>query len=392
MASETTFVPAARQAGMTLIELMISMALGLLVISGVVGIFLANREANRDMESLARIHENARIAFDLMGRSLREAGGNPCGIHDTEITTAKYIVPAGSAWYSSTTMASALIGGYSNGFIRGMDDGFVVTGAGSITLPAGSTYTLVNVVPPSTALPSPPYLPNTYYERDSIRFLTAGSSEIGSGGVSPIVEIDAGGNLVLQSTDGLDGGSSGGILLACDMKNGTIFTGGTFSGDQYNPPAGINFSGWSTNNAYLSRIVPEFWFIASNERVAPGGRESLSLYRAVGNATGATTVDEIAPDVVSMKLTYLVNGDNAYKDASAVVAAAGTGTNEWANIAAVRIQLTFEQSASEIKGTTSPDPDVVRRTLAQTVTLRGRPLATFTTPPTTPTPTPTPTP
>src|SRR3546814_13863371 len=69
----------AHAAGFSLVELMVAMVLGLLVSGSAIGIFISNRQANRATDSLSRIQENARTAFELMARDVREAGGNPCG-------------------------------------------------------------------------------------------------------------------------------------------------------------------------------------------------------------------------------------------------------------------------------------------------------------------------
>ena len=67
------------QAGLTLVELMVALVLGLVLILGVLNIFVSNRETFRVTENLTRIQENARAGFDFMARDVREAGQNPCG-------------------------------------------------------------------------------------------------------------------------------------------------------------------------------------------------------------------------------------------------------------------------------------------------------------------------
>ena len=61
--------------GLSLIELMIALLLGLLVVGGAIGIFTSNRRAYNATESLSRVQENARVAFEMMSRDVREAGG-----------------------------------------------------------------------------------------------------------------------------------------------------------------------------------------------------------------------------------------------------------------------------------------------------------------------------
>jgi len=65
-----------KQQGLTLIELLIALALGIIFIGGSVQIFLASRVTNALNEDLIRIQDNARIALDLMSRDIQMAGYN----------------------------------------------------------------------------------------------------------------------------------------------------------------------------------------------------------------------------------------------------------------------------------------------------------------------------
>lgn len=68
-----------RQAGFTLVELMVAMVLGLLVLISVVYVFAGSRAAHRHQESYSAVQETGRIALELMSRDLRMAGYNGCG-------------------------------------------------------------------------------------------------------------------------------------------------------------------------------------------------------------------------------------------------------------------------------------------------------------------------
>ena len=71
--------PRARAGGFSLVELMISLMLGLLVVGSASAIFLSNRQTYRATEALGRVQENSRMAYELFARDVRETGGNPCG-------------------------------------------------------------------------------------------------------------------------------------------------------------------------------------------------------------------------------------------------------------------------------------------------------------------------
>lgn len=63
-----------RQAGLTLVELLISVALGLLLLLGVAALFTQNKQSYRQNEDLARLQEDARFAIEELSRDLSMAG------------------------------------------------------------------------------------------------------------------------------------------------------------------------------------------------------------------------------------------------------------------------------------------------------------------------------
>lgn len=67
-----------RMAGLSLIELMIAMVLGLIVMGAAFAVFMSNRNTFSANEGINRIQESARVAFELMSRDIRAAGGTAC--------------------------------------------------------------------------------------------------------------------------------------------------------------------------------------------------------------------------------------------------------------------------------------------------------------------------
>lgn len=67
-----------RQLGFGLIELMISMVLGLLVLGAAIAVFQSNQRTFDANEGTNRIQEGARVAYELMSKDIRAAGGSAC--------------------------------------------------------------------------------------------------------------------------------------------------------------------------------------------------------------------------------------------------------------------------------------------------------------------------
>ncbi len=67
-----------RQRGLSLIELMISMVIGLLILGGMISLFVSNKQTYRYNDELARLQENSRMTIDRIERTLRMAGHVGC--------------------------------------------------------------------------------------------------------------------------------------------------------------------------------------------------------------------------------------------------------------------------------------------------------------------------
>lgn len=63
-----------RQSGLTLVELLIAMTLGLLILLAVASVYLGSRQTYRMQEENARLQETGRYALEVLGRSIRQAG------------------------------------------------------------------------------------------------------------------------------------------------------------------------------------------------------------------------------------------------------------------------------------------------------------------------------
>lgn len=75
---ERAWGPRVHQRGFGLIELMIAMVLGLLVLGAAFAVFQSNQRSFQANEGLNRIQESARVAYELISRDLRAAGGTAC--------------------------------------------------------------------------------------------------------------------------------------------------------------------------------------------------------------------------------------------------------------------------------------------------------------------------
>ena len=67
-----------KQKGFSLVELMVSITIGLILMAGVLSIFLSSRVTFSTNERTARLQENGRVALDLVTHDIRSAGYQGC--------------------------------------------------------------------------------------------------------------------------------------------------------------------------------------------------------------------------------------------------------------------------------------------------------------------------
>lgn len=318
--------------GVTLIELMIALVLGLLVVGAAIGIFVSNRQAFRATENLSRVQENARVAYELMAREVREAGGNPCSRS----------VPVVNVLNNSTAWGVNWTDG-----VRGYNDADVFSQAAIGTAPGTRVA-----------------------GTDAIELRSGASGEVTVTDHKPT-------SAQFKVSTNNHGLSDGDIVMVCDFVQASIFQitnaqNGINNTVVHNSGTGTpgNCSkglGWAnppkctTNgtpyaygpNSIIARLRATGWYIGNNSR---GGR---SLYQTNGQGVNASIPQEITEGVQNMQIQYLVPGAADYVDASA-------GIN-WGQVSAVRIVLTLQGSEN-----VGVDGNPITREVAHVVTLRNR--------------------
>jgi len=77
-----------RDGGFTLVELLIAMAVGLVLLGAMYGVFTLHSKTFGTQEQVAEMQQNARAAMDLMTREIRMAGYDPTGSAGSGIVSA----------------------------------------------------------------------------------------------------------------------------------------------------------------------------------------------------------------------------------------------------------------------------------------------------------------
>lgn len=298
---------AARERGFGLVELMVSLALGLLVVGGAIVMFTATRQASASTENLSRIQESVRTSYDLMVREVREAGATPC---DAQLLVANVLNNAQGAaptWWATWGEP-----------VRGYDgttafDGAAV-GAGVAERVAGTAALAVRSAPAIDGLSVSTH--NTTaasftFNRINHGVMPGDLLMTCNYGQAAVFEVSSSNQATATAVHNTGSGSPGNCSKGLGLP--TVCTA---NGTTYQFQA----------NAEVGRLRAAGWYIGNNGRAGTGGR---SLYRVTRDGT-----EEVADGVRDMQLTFLQRGANAY------VAAAAVG--DWTQVTAVRFNLSYE--------------------------------------------------
>lgn len=325
--------------GLSLIELMIAMLLGLLVVGAAIGIFITNRQTYVATESLGRVQEGVRTAFELMARDVREAAGNPCNSESNMAMVNTLNTPTANWWknWGGGSNASALQG-YGGG--TAFPDRAFGTVAASrvngtdalVALSGGDRVVAVTAHTPGSSSLTVATADHGYQPGDLL-VVCGPNSEAGGiirlgaiFGMTGAAETTTIGN---AASSGATGNATSNLGLG-----GALFTFGP--------------------NAVITRLHATRWYVGNNAR---GGR---SLYQGVLTNGGVVTDQEVVEGIRDMTLTYLVRGANGYVDATVVGA-------QWNDVVAVNINLVME--GTDRVGT---DGNPLQRQLNHVATLRNR--------------------
>lgn len=106
------------QLGLSLIELMISITLGLFLLTGVVQVFLSSKGVYTSQQAMSRVQEAGRLAIDFLAKDIRMAGYMGCSTRAANMTTVntlknatafKYDFSSGIQGYTAETIPAGSI-------------------------------------------------------------------------------------------------------------------------------------------------------------------------------------------------------------------------------------------------------------------------------------------
>jgi len=306
--------PASRQAGLTLVELMLALTLGLFLVAALAYLYTGQRQAWRTLDALARLQENGRFALESLGQNLRMSGYAGCR------STAQ----GGIAWRgklsnpAQDTNFRNLLTPFLNGRLV---QGFEAWGVdrdldGSV----------------DAADHAANYLPGT-------------NTLLVAGGGNPVAAV---GDVMGSVTDPIPVAANphiyrqGELVLVADCQGGDLVRVSDNSG---NPNAAFttslphdanrNASGSLSRSygtgALVMPFVLDFYYLRTN----PAGRRAL--YRLPWARDGGWgDAEELVEGVEAMRIVY---GEDTNGDGAVDVYRVARDVSDWARVRAVRVSL-----------------------------------------------------
>lgn len=310
------------QHGLTLVELMIAMVIGLLLVAGIGQIFVSTQKTHRITEEQSRLQENARFALHFITKDVRESGYTGCRtIENMNVqNVANAPIPNygenstinGNEATSATVWTPALAASI---------NGTVIGGTDTITIQKGSSCgaTLVGALAASNA---------------NIQVSTPNSCNLAAG--DALMLSDCQDAHIFRATNVSSGGTQT-IAHGASSNTGTHLCINQ---------VGIGTGSCGTGNAKLYGSDSEllkFTSLTYYLSQGAGGRNALWVYDNT-----ATTTMELIEGVEDMQIQYGVDtvGDdivNAYQTANTINAA-----GNWSKVISAEISLLVETQADNL--------------------------------------------
>jgi len=337
-------LPPYTQRGMTLVEIMIAITIGLILTAGVVQLFIGNKTTYTLTEGQARIQENARFATAILSRDLRMAGYMGCG----------------NSAMQGDGSGTPLI--YVNNLVAEPDPNINFDLSATVNgIENAASGVLTSIIPGTDTI--------------TIRRASESSAQLTGNMTSN--------NANIQIEENSGGWEKDDILFVTDCTNADIFKATTVSsgaGKTTIAHAAGNISNKLSRpygpEAMLMSFISNTYFVADTGRTNQNNEAIHSLYYI---DTSNIPV-ELIEGVSDMQLTYGENTDSDFPPTADTYVNADNVTN-WANVISIRVALlidsienvTDQKQSYTFEGEEiTADDRRLRRNFTTTIALRNR--------------------
>ncbi|MDY6828298.1 MAG: PilW family protein [Pseudomonadota bacterium] len=361
------------QKGLTLIELMVAMVVGLVLMTGVIQILMGSKDGMRWQEELARIQENGRFALHLLRQEVREAGYSGCNPVVTNLLN-----PAGVGYTPTLFELNAPATGWEFG------------GTAS-----GDTYSLASTNPVGVGVSSWDDAAGSDLDASLQDLVVPGTDVVVVKRAAALAGVTASGNtpanantINLTSASGI---AKGTILMISDCSGADVFqnrsdasASNVTRGASNNNPGPGNVNPGANQFSHRYQADAEIYTVAvTTFYVGVGAGNEPTLYRIDYNSGSAGTPVAIVQGIENLQVLYGLDlsGDEVPER---YVTADGIGANT-DQVVAVKVAMLMRSLAAvdptnptsqtfNLLGTdvVTPADGRARRLLSSTIKLRNR--------------------
>lgn len=358
-----------RQTGLSLIELMIAMVVGLVLMAGVLSIFISSRASYGLNGAVGKIQERGRFAMDFLRTTTRQAGYMGCG---SNVGMANYLQSSTALPYDFTR---------------------ALTGYAYSASAPGDTYTLT-ANPAQTTSGWSPSLDSSLPAMNPGSDVFAVRYSVHNNDPAYLTGASNGSNIYFNQAPNFF--TSGAILMVSNCVSGFVIQADHLndakvvvnSGNDASPGntiQGLPPGSWA--GAQASTALTTVFYIAQDTAGDP------ALFEAVTNpncaspdaCSGGFQLQELVPGVAAMKVLYGVDTTgshiaNEYDPADVV-----NTNNAWDNVVSVRLALLIQSQPGampipaaaqtfDLLGTSfsAPRDTRLRKIFVTTIGLRNR--------------------
>ncbi|KGI77934.1 hypothetical protein LF63_0105940 [Oleiagrimonas soli] len=326
---------------------MIAMVLGLVVIAGAGSVFLASSRTYQTNQALSDVQTNARVAFELLARDIRQAGLNGCNNNGrvANVLNNGPNNPSGydpsQDWY--TTWSNAV-----HGYDSTQTDPAVATGtAVNERIATSDSIQLLGIEGSGLSVASTPSSNSANFK------LNKTTTSLQSGDIIVVCDYDHA--AIVQITVQ----NSSNVELVHNQGNKTS-PGNCSKGLGYptNCDGNGNGNGYTFDqNSQIAKFSAVDWFVGNNND------NGTSLFRtSVVNKAGVPTPtpQEMVRGVTGMKIAYHQAGNSSFLSAASIT--------DWSAVDAVRVHLFV--TSSDTRAGVGYKP--IERDFWSTTTIRNR--------------------
>ncbi|MCW9058775.1 MAG: PilW family protein [Gammaproteobacteria bacterium] len=334
-----------RQQGLSLVELMVAMVLGLILSAGIIQLFVGSKQTYRFHDAMSRVQENARFAIDALSYDIRMAGDMGCSSYVQNINNTL------------------------NGPPPAFNPGAGVQGWEALGTGAGATFNLPAynaAVQEAGGVGNANWPTSGGAELDTGTWSVPGSDIVriwrGSGNLATINNIAPGAQTVVNVTPNANINDDD-ILLLTDCQssdwvqacNVTAISGGTsinaVLSNGCSPGNVVTAPLLTQAGGQLVKLESFIYYVGkrNNDANSPPGLFRRALGVGVANAASAGTPEEVVEGVESMQVLYGVDTDGD-RTVDQYVTADLVG--DWATVLSVQIALLMaaNETSDDITG------------------------------------------